>query len=93
MDALRGRMESGLTLSWLAENGQGLGGRYHGLPKMTRVRAISIEAAGDVCPVKRSTGGTCLSAPERSVGRLKPTRKALYSAHFNRSQTIVANSL
>ena len=45
-DALRERMESGWALSCLAKTEEG---------------ACDCEAAGDVCPVKRSTGGTCLS--------------------------------
>ena len=44
--ALRERMESGWALSCLAKTEEG---------------ACDCEAAGDVCPVKRSTGGTCLS--------------------------------
>ena len=54
MDALRERMESGCTLSWLAKNDEG---------------PCDFEA-GDICPVKRSEGGACPSASQLWVGRV-----------------------
>ena len=59
MDILRERM--------------GLSGRCHGMPMDTERIMVGLtyyEAAAAVCPVKRSTAGSCLSASYRSVGKL-----------------------
>ena len=55
----------------LRENGWSLGGHFTGWAKRARgARAISM-LQETLAQLKRSKGGTCLSASQRSVGRLK----------------------
>ena len=59
----------------LRENGWSLGGHCTGWAKLTRARARAHARAismlqETLAQLKRSKGGTCLSASQRSVGRL-----------------------